>query len=248
MITRPFRAFHPGPSPGRWGLLAAALIFLTGGCDIDRYLGSEYDAEAVASIIDIRGQVSNVFDGRPVEAAELFMAGQYAVTDSMGRYLLPFVRGFDEEFNRPIDVRILAEDYFPFDTTIFVLPAGNVLSPRLVYGAPIVESSARSFVTGDHRTRVRATVMDYQGVDNLAVVEAIGIYYDADNKMTLEVPFPMIRIQQLDERRAVYEAWLDPMVENRGPAGEAMAALLGDRHAIAARDRDGFDERVYYVD
>ncbi|MCB0261988.1 MAG: hypothetical protein KDE52_06920 [Calditrichaeota bacterium] len=149
-----------------------AIIFLLlilgfiSGCDSEKFLKYNYDAETLAKQVVITGNISNQFTLRGVENAKISFEDQFVITDYFGNYELRYQFSADADQGRAIPVRIEAENFFVLDTTQVVFPEPMTFNVKLEYAAPIIEDLA--IVVPENVCQ--ALILDYQGVENLSSV------------------------------------------------------------------------------
>ena len=218
-------------------LILFVLLNLSGwfvSCDSDRYLSYNFTAESPAKVAQISGTISNLYTGQPVENAQIIIDNQFAETESNGEYLLNFILGGDESFNRSYNVRITADEYYPLDTTIVVFPNLNEAKYILDYGAPVVVSAELV-----EPAIARATILDYQGISSVDTVTVLVAFLGAfpnSNKL-LWLEYPLIRTQVINEKTARYETVIE--YDN--------GILLFSKMRVIARDNEGFVKNQIFL-
>ncbi len=134
-------------------------------CDIDKYLGSKYEATAVPTTAKIYGTVYNAFDNLPVFGAHVMVDSQATSTDSSGNYFLNYSLGPDENRNKLIPVYCAASQYHDYNSESIIYPE-NTIDIHIDYGAPIFKKIARV------DTVCQAIIFDYQGFNDIDSVFA----------------------------------------------------------------------------
>ena len=198
-------------------------------CDTQKFIDFDYDARPLARTVEVAGIVSNVFTGEPVPSAQLSFEGQLTSTDENGEYDGHYLLSLDDNANRPVPIYITAEKYFPLDTSLIVFPVRNQLNAQMTYAAPILLSG----VLGSDRIAT-AIIFDYQGVDNIDSVFALGWYDRGDGpRVRFYHPEQMTLVRQIDQHSAEYQVALPHIT---------WAALVTSRIRFRMVDRDGFEE------
>ncbi len=186
------------------------MLVLT-ACDTERLTGFNYQANGISQTAKISGRVVNIFTSEPVEDVIVSFRGQSTVTNDAGEYSLDYLLAADEEFNKPVDAIFSNENFFELDTTFIVFPTQNNFDVKLVYGAPIITDSERLGLSSDElHIILRATIFDYQGVNDIDSVVAQTWYYwdNGVNDKTVIEPIQMTQITVIDANSALYEAFL----------------------------------------
>lgn len=223
-------------------VLAGLSLFLV-GCDTEKFFGYQYEADRVSRFIEINGRIANVFDGQPVEGAEIFFQSQRTESSGNGAYQIDFIKTSDQEFGDSIEVVFHADKYYSLDTTMQIFLADNHFDVELVYGAPIVLLSERLFWSDTSKFLIRATLFDYQGISTLSEVLAYGQYYDQENKRDFQVAYEMTLESLVDANTAVYSGLIDKTVPSVGEGLRPWFGRIVDgRHYIGVKDQDGFEE------
>ena len=237
-------------SPGRPGLwpILLLLLWMGAGCDSDRFLGSNYEARSVASVIRIEGELQNVFTGDEVDSAEVSINFQRAYSGVDGHFSLNYVLEANAGMSVPVPLTIRADKYYPIDTTLTVLPADNYLNVSLTYAAPLVPFSQR-FPPGSNPDAypIEALVFDYQGIATVDSVKAIGLYWDGTYKIRVETTFPMVRRQVVDQYSAWFEGELPGFIYNLNVPEPSLSAIYSGIHGIYVRDNEGYWQRAFFT-
>lgn len=221
-------------------LLAALTMFLLHSCETERFLGYQYEAEAVSRFVSISGKLVNTFDrDEAVREAQISFEGQAAEpSDRQGVFNLDYAITGDEQFDRPINVRIQQPKYYTLDTTLIVRTGiDNVVWP-MVYGSPRILSSVRS-----ERTYT-TTIFDYQGEQTVSRVQCAVYYRNSDDDDHLYF-LDMEKISTVDGNTAVYQQVFPPTVV----VDDELRIFIGPHgHQIDVIDEEGFTESAFYVE
>lgn len=231
----------------------AALLTLLSSCDADKFFSYNYDAAAVSEVIDIRGQLSNIFTNMPVKDATVSFGGQATLSDSSGAYLLKYFLGLDEQYNQDIPVRITHPKYHTFDSSMVIFPSGNILNARLVYAAPIIlaghiETDLTCPDPGNILTCTvtgSAVVFDYQGESDIDSVFIEGRYLDDFNRKVFTKSTQIYYVGAIDGRTARFEGQIPFYIPTSGAAGESIGALISNLFFVRAVDKSGFRESFF---
>jgi len=168
-------------------ILIIFLILVVGGCDLDKYTGYNYEGESLIETARITGNVTNTFTGTPILRATLKFGNLITYTDGEGDYLLVYPLGTGDERNRPITVVVSRPNYFQIETEIVVYPDKNIHDFALIYAAPIIESSSLELISQSEAI-CYATILDYQGVDDIENVEGVFTYEGEGVQTVVQIP------------------------------------------------------------
>ncbi len=208
-------------------------IIILPGCE--QYIGYDYSAGSIGNLIEIRGLVSDIFDGDPVLSARIDFGGQITFSDTSGHYKIEYVLGVDEQRDKPVILTIAAENYMPFEREFILYPVDTVINIRMEYGAPIIDKIWIGFYESliIFQTRIR----DYQTVDNLQRVVSEMHYFKNGEPDSRVLEQLMTQISVVDSNVAIYQS--------NGPLS------LGDgwffelrKFLIKVYDSDGFMDEV----
>lgn len=186
------------------GLVGMSILW---GCDVEKFAGYNYEAEALGKTVKIKGRLTDKDSNLPVQEALISIDGQEAISFTEGKFALDYLLGTDEAFGKFIPVTITTEKYFPFDTSMMIFPGENELNVELVFGAP---EPLRTLEV--ERAEVfTATVRDPQGIDDIEGVYWIGYYWVPDPNSELGVysqadTTKMELIEVLNANTARYQA------------------------------------------
>ena len=150
-------------------ILFALFILIINACDLDKMTGSESDAQPIPDSAKLYGTILDKFTENPVKNATILVGNQATFTDENGEYSFYYYLGEDEERNKPVAVKISAQNYIHLDTAIVIFPE-NQLSFNLEYGAPIIR---RMVIIGDI---CQTEIFDYQGADDIIQVSGSFFY------------------------------------------------------------------------
>lgn len=218
-------------------VLIVSLMLLGGGCDLDKYTGYNYKGESPIETARITGNVTNTFTGTPILRATLRFGNLITYTDGKGNYLLVYPLATDDERDRPIPVVVSRPDYFQIESEIVVYPDKNVHDFALIYAAPIIESSNLEIVSQSNAV-CYATIMDYQGVDDIEEVEGT-FRYEGEGVSTV-VQIPLNEDIRFSPNRAQFKSDL-----------ERVSPLYGDLTTIAYKitvlDKSGYSDTREFI-
>lgn len=221
-------------------LLAALSLLLLHSCEADRFLGYQYEAEAVSQFVTVSGKLVNTFDrAEVVRDAQVTFEGQAAdPSNRQGEFSLDYAITGDEQFDRPINVRVQQPRYYTLDTTLIVRTGvDNVVWP-MVYGSPRILSSVRSDRT------YTTTIFDYQGEDTISRVVCAVYYRNSDDDDHLYY-LDMEKVATVDSKTAIFQQVFPPTVI----VDDEQRIFIGARgHQIDAFDVEGFTESAFYVE
>ena len=214
------------------GVFWLGLLWVICGCDTDKFLGYDYQAERVDHATTINGAVRNIFTEAPVARVRIDIGGQIAFTNNRGQFGMIYQSGEDEALSRPIPVRLSATNYFDFDTVLVIYPRDNRLDVRMVYAAPIIQSAslADSICT--------AQIMDYQGVEDIDSVISVGFYFLDETDSVFSHRILMGQIDTIDDYAAVYRSIVPDSLNGAG--------LIRPRYNIIAVDKSGFRDEIAF--
>lgn len=229
------------------------LLALLSGCDADKFFSYNYDAAEVSEVVDIRGQLNNIFTNLPVKDATVSFGGQATLSDSSGGYLLKYFLGLDEQYNQDIPVRITHPKYQTFDTSMVIFPSGNILNARLVYAAPIIlAGQIQSDITCPDPENIFSctvtawsVVFDYQGESDIDSVFIDGRYLDDVNHKVLSHRTQIYYAGAIDGRTARFEGQIPLYIPTSGGSGEAIGVLINNLFFVRAVDKSGFRESFF---
>jgi len=215
-----------------------ALIFISIplaliSCDLDKFVGYNYDAESLIGTVQISGLVTNSFTGLHVKNARIQFGNEATYSDIDGNYLIVYPLGTDEERNKIIPITVSAENYFQYADSTIIYPENKEFNFSLVYAAPIIESS--SLVSTTDSAICYATIFDYQGIADIATAFTVFSY--------LQWPLTATRMMQIDsldsENRAIYRCSIAIFDNENG-------GINTSTHKITVFDKEGFsDSRTF---
>ena len=189
------------------------------GCDSEKFLGFDYQADALSQTAKIKGRLVDKDSNDPVEDVFISFDGQDAKTFTEGKFELDYYFGIDEELGKFIPITITSEKYFPLDTSMMIFPGENEFNAGLTFGAP--EPLGTWEVENE---RFRTVVRDFQGVDDIDQVYWIAVYwvYPTGDREGYRQPdtVAMERTAILDDYRAEYRVsapvYSDRVIIRRG--------------------------------
>ncbi len=199
------------------------------GCDSEKFLSFNYDAEPLVKRARVSGVILNKFSGVGVAAARVQVDAQTTVSDSAGRYQMEYILSPDADQGREIPVRIEAENYFALQTRRVFYPEDTRLDFELEYGAPIVKAAVIV-----NANICQALVFDYQGMENLATVTVRLHYRDEANHIVQTRDVPMGYRGEEAPGLGRFQAGVPADYPGRD----------GDFIIVTALDKDGFSDRL----
>lgn len=210
-----------------------SLLLLTGGCNSEKYLGYNYEAENYLEIASFYGKVSNGFTGEDVPFASIRIEEQGATADARGNYRFNYRLSNDARLGKEVELVISAANYFPYVERKSVFPGAFELNISLEYAAPIIEA------TGCYdMTFCQAIVFDYQGVNDIDTVTAHFQYLGANNTVTYEFDVGLKRLRTVSANRAHYQAIVNPVSPQYG--------TLNRWYTVTARDKSGYSHALQH--
>jgi len=207
------------------------MFLFSTGCNSEKFLKYNYDAEELAESAAISGTVINKFTRRGVAFAAIEFEDQKTTADSVGGYFLNYILSPDAGQNLAISIRIDAVNYFSLDTSLIVFPEDTRIDFSMEYAAPIIEA-----VVIVNSQILQALVRDYQGTGNIDSVK-VRLHFKNSNGTTVrteDIPLAFLGEQAPNVGR--FQAFTPPDY----PPSET--------HFIIgfAKDKDGFsDERPH---
>lgn len=160
-----------------YALILLMFLVLT-GCDSEKFLNFNYEAERLSKRARVSGVITNKFTGFGVAFARVQIDDQETMSDSAGGYQMEYILSADADQGREIPLRIEAENYHILEMRRVFYPEETRLDVELEYGAPIVEAAVMV------NARIcQALVFDYQGMDNIATVTVRLHYRDDSNNI-----------------------------------------------------------------
>ena len=200
-------------------LFIIVFLMLAISCDSEKFLGYDYQADALAKTAQIKGRLIDRATEEPAEEVFISFDGQDAQTFVDGDFQLEYYLGTDEELGKFIPISITSEKYFPLDTTMMIFPGENEFNAELTFGAP--EPLGTWEVENE---RFRTVIRDYQGVDDIDQVYWIAVYwvYPTGDQEGYRQPdtVAMERTAILDDYRAEYRVsapvYSDRLIIRRG--------------------------------
>lgn len=211
------------------GVLMALLIV---ACDSERFVSYKYEADRVNQQTEITGTISHFFTNGPVAGVVLDFEGQRTATNFAGQYRLNYIMDSDEGLDRPVNVRLRANNFFDLDTVFVVYPLDNTFNAKMVYGAPIIQNA--TFLD----TIVNVEVFDYQGIGDIDSVIAETYYFNDSTDSIFAKFYQMELTQQVSENAGVYRTAVADSI--------GLFGLLKPRYNIIAVDKFGFKVTKYF--
>jgi len=207
-------------------ILSLLFILIFNNCDLNKMTGSDSDAQPIPDSAKLFGTILDKFSEKPVKNATILVGNQATFTDENGEYSFYYYLREDEERNKPIAVRISAQNYIELDTAIVIFPE-NQLSFNLEYGAPIIR---RMVIIGEI---CQTEIFDYQGADD--IVEVSGSFFyrrPGENMWSLNVRLGFNRAPIDSPKTAYYQTNVSQEIPGYG--------YLLNSFTIYARDRSTF--------
>jgi len=211
-------------------VLPILIFFLVLGCDSDKYLGYNYDAERLANTASFSGKITNKFTGLPVSSATISINDdQMGFTDIIGNYQLTYVLSEDAVFGKRVPFSVTATKFFTFDTTIKVFPGSIELDFPLEYAAPMIESTVLVFV--ENEPVCQAIVSDYQGADDMVSAIARFNYIDSNDLIATRLNMALDNIKTPAAMTIYYQG---------KPPGSIDGYALSGAYTLTVTDKSGF--------
>ena len=212
---------------GRIVLVLIALLTVF-SCDLEKFLGYQYEVDPLPEFATISGKIKNRFTGAPVTEAIIRFGEQETTTDSSGYYQLNYIFNEDDLRNRPVTVSIEAYNYYSLNTEEIVFPE-NRLNYQLDYAAPIVKRVA---LIGHI---CQAEILDYQGAQDIQRVRG-SFFYALPG-----VPMWTLNLRpELD--KALIDSPLTAYFQVRLPQDMPNHLVLGPSCVIHAWDQSAFHD------
>lgn len=214
-------------------ILTFIAIFLLLYISCEKITGYNYQAEPQNKAVKISGNVINKFTNQPVDGATVKIGSQITSTDTAGAYLIYYILQTDEERDKPVEVRVTAENYIPYNQQVVLYPTETEINIELIYGAPKIEENVLvPYILDFVPIYVcQARVMDYQGLNDIDSVRAIFYYENQQDNVYEKVTVPMQFVSAISDQAAYYQGYT---YTKRGQAE------ITSSYAIEAKDRQGF--------
>jgi len=179
-----------------------------------QFVDYNFEAETIDNSLRISGKILNVFTGKSVEGALVEFGVQSTITDEFGNYVLHFNMGTDEQRDKPVEVKISAEDYAVYTDEFVIYNENIIYNADLVYISPIL-GDATYFRDGLYVV-IQVIVTDYQGYHDINVVNGTFNYF-RDHRPDvmarshqlefLEAPSPTTAIYQCKILHRIEDYW-----------------------------------------
>jgi hypothetical protein len=209
-----------------WVLVIALFLIFVFSCDLEKLSGYDYSYNPPPESAIFTGTIFNRFTLEPVQLSEINIANQVTYSDESGQYILYYHYGEDDEKNKPVDIKISAENYQDVDTSIIVFPE-NKLNVYLPYAAPIIKKIALV----DSFFVIQAIVFDYQGFNDIATVSAQYSYRRPGEKppsLHLETKLTRVFVDSLNT--SYYQSRVDRSIAEYGN-------IIFEGYSVKAKDR-----------
>jgi hypothetical protein len=215
----------------KWLLSTLTVILFFSGCDADRYLGYNYEADQFNKEARIIGKVSNLFTNEPVWKATVQINDFSTVTNLAGEYSLNYILSKDDEFNKEALIIVSAKNYHSDTTLTLIFEGQTEKNFQLEYGAPIIEATVNYQLT-----YCQAIIFDYQGVDDIVSVYGHFRYLsDSSGYVALELDTTLTRKETVSANRSYYQVKVEPVIADGNDT-----LRLSPTHSITAIDKSGF--------
>ncbi len=202
-------------------------------CDIDKYIGSKYEATPIPTTAKIYGTVYNAFDNLPVFGAHVMVDSQATSTDSSGNYFINYSLGPDENRNKLIPVYCTASQYHDYNSESIIYPE-NTIDIHIEYGAPVFRRVARV------NTICQAIIFDYQGFDNIGIVYGHFFYKQSGKgQVSLITKQAMTGIESDSSNIGYFQCKVLPEIPGYGS--------LISTFLVKAFDRTGFSDSTSFA-
>ena len=214
---------------------AILLLIVLVGCDSERLLSYNYQAQDPPKISTVHGSVRHSFSNIPLVGAQVEIDSWITQTDWDGNFSLNYFLSVDDQYNRPVPFIVSLAGYYPIDSTIIILPNETPLFPHLVRASPVILSA-----TLTPPDQVQATVFDYQGIETIDTVIVSGQYIgtDPNSNRVIWRDYPLNRQITVDANTARYS----------GELGTELPGFINfTRVRIYARDKEGFEIQTEFI-
>ncbi len=211
-------------------LLCSALII---GCDTEKFLGYNYDAEKFTETAFVSGKVTNKFTDKPVKEATIQIGQQRSLTNDLGFFTMDYILTEDAKLNKEIPITVSAEDYHSLTSSRVITPDSIEIDFRLEFAAPIIEATVNFQLT-----YCQAIIFDYQGINNIDTVFAHFQYVNSSTFLVVrEFDAGLEQKQVVSENRGYYQTTVVPsVIENND------TLFLSPTYTITAKDKSGFSD------
>ncbi len=215
-------------------IISIILIIFFVSCDIDKYIGSKYEATPMRTTAKIYGTVYNAFDNLPVFGAHVMVDSQATSADSSGNYFLNYSLGPDENRNKLMPVYCTASQYHDYNSESIIYPE-NTIDIHIDYGAPIFKKIARV------DTICQAIVFDYQGFDNIDSVIAKFYYAPPDFRIPVTTREYSMEGKNGDSTNIGYfQCYVPTTIES------PIYSIIALNYRVKAYDKSGFIDSTSY--
>jgi hypothetical protein len=200
-------------------IILALTVQLFTACE--KFTSYDYESEKIGSRSVIHGQVKNIFNFESVSGASIKIGVLDTRTDENGRYSVEYILGVDEERNKPLEIRVDAQNYYPIDTSLILFPPDMQFDLKMVYAAPMIKSawsgvvpvlisiSPDPFLTPVTQIQLN----DYQGIATVDSVISIFYYAKQGDAELRKVPVLMQQDSILSTTSAFYHAVGPPHID-----------------------------------
>jgi len=213
-------------------------------CDFEKFIDSKYDASPLPSTAKIFGKIFNIFDGQPVDNAQILINNQATFTDTAGNYLLYYYLQDDEERDKKIPISIKASQYIQLNTNSVIYPI-NRIDFHIEYGAPIIQSIARI------DSLCQAIVFDYQGFENIATVTGKFFYRRQGERVpSLITELALTGYESDSSNFGFFQCKVDTSIPGYGNLGRTFYVYANDKNAFrdsTSRDASGVDSLLFPI-
>ncbi len=218
----------------RWWVgisLLFSLVFWQ--CDGERWWGYRFEPVPLTEQILIQGTVSDRFSEAPIPGATVQFGDQETVTNTRGEYQLTFYLTPDYQRNKPVTIRVTAENYLPVEEQTTLDPIDQQQDFVLEYAAPMLRDAVRHvFENGIAVFQVK--IQDYQ--DDVQTVQLTVTYTAGDQRITHQVP--MHWVTRMDADTHIYQAEIAARVSQ-----DFVSYTIGPEFSITALDALGYQAR-----
>ncbi|UCF65071.1 MAG: hypothetical protein JSW33_04365 [bacterium] len=176
----------------------------------ERYINSQIDSNLNDREIIVSGTVVNEFTGDPIKRALVNFGGRDTLTDHQGYFKLPYRLTADNDRNKPVEMTVIADNYFNYKSTFIIAPIDYTLLVSMTYAAPIIINSVlvRYYFSVEEMDLIviQALLFDYQGADDIDSVVTT-LYYQNERSLKFRTSkIPMRFVEKISQNAAHYQA------------------------------------------
>lgn len=212
------------------------LLFLS----CEKLVGYKYDAKPATLSAIIHGKVTNVYNQDSVVGATVWFNNQQTQTDKSGNYFLQYFLGTDEDRDRPVNIRVTAENYIDYSDTRVIYPKDTMVNILMEYAAPKIEKIAIvPFMNDDELIYVfQVEITEYQGINTITIVKATLDYHKMHETQKTTVEKELVYVRPASPNSGYFQSVF--------PAGLADDWIFesGNSFELLVEDEDGFSDFI----